>query len=1077
MAFEALAARMTLDSGDYVSSIGRAEAATGSLGATASDLQGTMAAAGAGIAAVAAGGMAAATREAMRMGQNFADLQKVTSKGIAEGLKDDITSLSEQLPIAREELTTLATQAGKFGAESEEAIAGFVSAVGRIQTATDMAASVAGKRFAKIAGAVGMPMGAVDSLGNAVNKLADSFKTDAGEITDTATRASNVLAQQLGLGEDAVVALSATMNEVSSSSRLAAGGLKRAAEAMLSPKKVSDIAAALGITGQKFRSLRQSDPHGLMKRIAKRMAEGGESAATLRTAVGTRAARAFSKLGSQLGTTEKAQKLVNQQFENGTSLNRELSIRTDTLAGKMQLAEDKLRNLAASTGQAYMPAVKAAVGVLGGFLDRLTSVNEATDGMAGAIGLATTLVGGLTVGLGGLIGVLQTSTAATAALSGAATALSTGLTLVLAPLAALGAAFVAYKQNLLGFRDGVAQVVATLQSSFAPALQQARTLVKTVVTTIASVWQQRGGEVIARIQEIGSLIKADLIPVIKSLAPIVQGALARVTQFWNQHGDAIVNGAITAIVAGLDALVAGYRALRQGVQVALPVILDLWNRYVEPIATRAVAVFQSVVSAAQTYLPQARQTAQASTAGISQVWTQYIEPLVASAQRVFSTIQAAVARYMPQIRRIVRKTLLVIDRLWTNVLVPLGQIAQQVFGKIASIVGRYMPQIRAVFMTGVEAMRALWKRWGDDILRIGRMVFNALQSIVSAAVDALTALWNFWGEQFVAVARFTFDLLRGIFESALNTIEVILDVALAALEGRWGDALDYFIDYWKQTWTGIFDFISKWVGRFIGWFDSTFVQPLIGFFEHLYQKIIGGSLIPDLFNGIRSFVEDWVGSFVEWFKTDFIDVVIGHFETLYGDALGWVSDLIADIDSAIRGWTLVSDIAGLLSDVVSKFKNMYNDALGWVEDLISDANREVSNWDLAKKVAQAVEDAKKEVSNLYENVVGGSIIPDMVEDSNKVIKQWDLGRVMSKPIDDAIGTVEQLPAAEPPTAALAPRPRAAGSGGDTINIDVTVEGDGDERTIKQAVQEALDARGRKQERTVRTSAPGTSLTR
>ena len=106
-----------------------------------------------------------------------------------------------------------------------------------------MAASEAGTRFAKIAGAVGLPLTEIGKLGNATNALADSFKTDANEVTDTATRSANVLSQQFGLSEDAVLALSASMNEASPSSRKAAGSLRRAAEALMDPNKVENTPA------------------------------------------------------------------------------------------------------------------------------------------------------------------------------------------------------------------------------------------------------------------------------------------------------------------------------------------------------------------------------------------------------------------------------------------------------------------------------------------------------------------------------------------------------------------------------------------------------------------------------------------------------------------------------------------------------------------------------------------------------------------------------------------------------------------------------------------------------------------
>ena len=392
------------------------------------------------MAASAAGGIAAATKSAGDFESQMANVEKVTDPETAAELEGRFMDLAETIPVSRGALINLGEQAAKFGAEGPAEIEKFVSTVGKVQTATDMAASDAGTRFAKIAGAVGLPLTEIGKLGNATNALADSFKTDANEVTDTATRSANVLSQQFGLSEDAVLALSASMNEASPSSRKAAGGLRRAAEALMDPRKVEDIASAIGIQTSKFRGLREENPQQLLRMVADAMASGGQKARDLSGVLGKRASRAFSKLGGQTERTDDAMGLVNEQFEDGTSLAREMSIRTDTAAGKWQLFKNEVGNVATTIGQQFLPYVKDALDVLRDVVGAFADFNERTNGFAGAAALVAGLVGGIVVALGGLYGIVTSSAVAMAGLSGALGAVATVLGALLSPIGLVVAA-------------------------------------------------------------------------------------------------------------------------------------------------------------------------------------------------------------------------------------------------------------------------------------------------------------------------------------------------------------------------------------------------------------------------------------------------------------------------------------------------------------------------------------------------------------------------------------------------------------------------------------------------------------
>lgn len=538
------------------------------------DLRKSIGLAGGAIAVFSGVTIAGAIDQTRKFNDALANVQKVTSKETAGKLRDDLMRLNEEIPISLDNLTKLAEQAGKFGATAPDEIEKFVETVGKIQTATDLSAEVAGQRFAKIAGALGMPLSEIDKLGNAVNKLADSFKTDADEITDTAVRVSNTLGQQLGLGEDQVISLSATMNEVSPSAELAASSLRRAAESLMNPKKVKDISKALGMKVDEFRKMRDENPMGLMRKVASAMNENGSAADRLRGTIG-KAATDFSKLGTQLDRTDTAQKLVNKQFKNGTSLQKEMDIRTKTLSGRLELLKGKIQNVAIVIGEQFMPHVIKLTKFLTRLVETFAKWNNKTDGAFAAITLIAGAVGGLVVAAAALLPVF----------SGITTVLGlvgTALGAVTLPIAAVVAAVIglayAWKTNLFGIRDHTMN-----------ALGQVQKIIGRVLSWITKQWNEHGTRIMKEARKtwnvLSSLFNEGVKGVRATFAPFINWFSTQ----WDKHGAAIletvkfyfdgIKGFVEHILDALATLVVVIlRGLRGDVDGALDAIDGFFRR-------------------------------------------------------------------------------------------------------------------------------------------------------------------------------------------------------------------------------------------------------------------------------------------------------------------------------------------------------------------------------------------------------------------------------------------------------------------------------------------------------------------
>lgn len=528
------------------------------------DLKTAVGGLGFALSAVATGALVAAVDEMRKFEDAMADVQKVTDEQTAGQVAEDIREIATEVPIAQENLAAIAEQAGKFGIEGSENIRSFVETVGQIQTATDLTAEEAGKRFAKIANATDTPISEIEGLGSAVNELADSMATDASEITDTANRAGIALSQRLGLGTDQVLSLSAAMNEVAPSSRRAAGMLRKMTSSLMDPGKVEDLSAALEMTPEAFRQLREEDPRALMDQIAMGLEGGGEQSRALAEALDKRGVEAFGQFAAAMESTDEATGRVNEQFEDATSLQEEMDIRTETLNGQLQLLRNTLSNQAQEIGEVLLPYVKDFVSGLRDLLNSSDSLLNKFSATEKAIGLVATAIGGLALGV--------------------ATFVSGPLGLAIVAVAALAAAFAT---NFMGIRDITMEAFGAVQNTITSVIETIRPTVRNTLALLRTTWQAHGAGIIQDVQwalgQVRDTISAVLGFVVNTL---VLPLLERLTRVWNRHLGGLVRDAVGA-----------FNAVARGARQFAQLFNQLWTRWGTQIKTITTAAFGVIIGA------------------------------------------------------------------------------------------------------------------------------------------------------------------------------------------------------------------------------------------------------------------------------------------------------------------------------------------------------------------------------------------------------------------------------------------------------------------------------------------------
>ena len=477
--------------------------------------------AGAGVAAFGAAADAAISFE-----QAMADVEKVTSEEIAGELESDIKDLATEIPLAHEELATLATQAGRMGAESADEIREFTKVAAQMGSATTLSADEAGTALGKMATSLDEPLGNVGELGDAINELSNNFQTTSDEIVDSTQRSGQALST-LGLQSDEILGLSAAFNEVSPSSRQAAQRMQQVAESMMDPDNVEMFANMLGVSAGEFEKMRNEAPQEAMLELMEAVDGNQEAMNTLNNELTTAQARAFRDTADSADTMRDSMEQSGVAMEEGGSLAEEVATETDTMAAKMELLRNEIHNIAIDMGNAFLPILIGVVEIVSPLVSAFATLNERLGGIPAVITAATAAIGGLAVAFKafGIVSI------------GALTPILSTLLPIVAAVAALGAVayglYQIWDNNIGGIQDTVSDLWATIE----PVFEAIRDLAEEVwedymiplIEEVREVWEEEFEE-----------IMEEVVEVMEVISEITEEVLELVSELWDEHGDAIM---------------------------------------------------------------------------------------------------------------------------------------------------------------------------------------------------------------------------------------------------------------------------------------------------------------------------------------------------------------------------------------------------------------------------------------------------------------------------------------------------------------------------------------------------------
>ena len=339
----------------------------------------------------------------------FTGVRKTVDASEAEfqAISNQFRQMSQEIPVAVNELSRIGEAAGQLGIQSED-IVGFTRVMADLGVTTNLTSEEAATAMARIANVTGLPAAEFENLGSALVDLGNNMATTEGEILHFSTRIA-ATGDLAGLTQADILAIGAAMTAVGVQAEAGGTAVQKVLISMTKAyatggKQLDEFAKVAGVSSDEFKRLWKDDASEAFALFIEGLKSGGDEAFTMLEELGlqdiraTRSLLALSNAGDEL---RNAFTRSNAAFADNNALAAEAALRYGTAASQFSIAKNSLTEMGIVVGQALVPGLLALVDAIKPVLKAVTDAAENNPKWVKTIALAT-------VALLALAGVLLT---------------------------------------------------------------------------------------------------------------------------------------------------------------------------------------------------------------------------------------------------------------------------------------------------------------------------------------------------------------------------------------------------------------------------------------------------------------------------------------------------------------------------------------------------------------------------------------------------------------------------------------------------------------------------------------------
>ena len=329
-----------------------------------------------------AGGLAFATREAMKFETAMAGVKKVaegTDKQYAQ-LSDELKKMGAELGISAAEMADLAAAGGQLGIPIEK-LSEFTAIASKMSVAFGMTAEEAGNAAATIANVFQLPIGEVEKLGDAINVLGNNTAAREKDIVAAMARIGGT-AKQFGLAADEAAALADAFIALGKPPEVAATAinalLQKLQTAQSQGKGFQDALQSIGTSADEMAANIAANPQQALTEFLHQLEslDKQSRALMLSQLFGTEYSDDIALLVGSLGEYEKALGLVADKGQVVGAMQKEVANAMSTSEAQINKAKQEIINVAIEVGEKLLPLVSLLASTAGSVASAIGAITE-----------------------------------------------------------------------------------------------------------------------------------------------------------------------------------------------------------------------------------------------------------------------------------------------------------------------------------------------------------------------------------------------------------------------------------------------------------------------------------------------------------------------------------------------------------------------------------------------------------------------------------------------------------------------------------------------------------------------------
>jgi TP901 family phage tail tape measure protein len=259
-------------------------------------------------------------------------------------------------------------------------------------------------------------------------------------------------------------------------------------------------------------------------------------------------------------------------------------------------------------------------------------------------------------------------------------------------------------------------------------------------------------------------------------------------------------------------------------------------------------------------------------------------------------------------------------------LAPLGQtLHDQVLGVVQQVSTTLTTQLKPALENIVNGLRPWIPIIEATAVVLAGVLLGALRALLSLLGSVLTGAIQFAGGLYSVIAG-VFTLIAGVIG---NELHFLYDL----ITGNWKQLGTDALAIWTSIQNGVVGIVTGFVNILVGLWKMSigaifsalggFVSGVIGFFQHLFDLLVGHSIIPDLVTSIVSLITGMIPRVLSLIAS----LIAGFVSTLSG-GVGSILSAIGAIKDGI-----LSFFAGAASWLVHAGEDMMNGLLQGVKNV------------------------------------------------------------------------------------------------------------------------------------------------